>query len=64
MTLLAFSFNPIAEIELDAALENSERDFGSATALREAVESAIQQVRQFPESAPVVRGRVRAKVLS
>ena len=63
MTLLAYSFNPIAELELDDALESSEREFGSASALREAVESAIQQIRQFPESAPIVRGRVRAKVL-
>ncbi len=64
MTLLDYSFNPLAEHELDAALETSERDFGSSTALREAVESAILQLRQFPESAPIARGRVRAKVLS
>ena len=63
--MLDLAFNPLAEQEYEAAVEQhaaEQRDVH----LRfiETFEAALQQIRQFPESGPVARGAIRSKVLS
>jgi plasmid stabilization system protein ParE len=62
--MLDFTFNPLAEKEYTAAVEQYAAE-QSDVHLRfiETFEAAIQQIRQFPESGPVARGRIRSKVL-
>lgn len=57
-------FHPLAEAELDEAVGYYEEiQPGKGVELAQQVESAIDQVRRFPESAPLTRGTVRSIVV-
>lgn len=61
---LPFRFHPLAERELQATVDLFEfEQSGTGLELLSAVENAIMQVCQFPESAPIARGSVRAKLV-
>jgi len=61
---LPYRFHPLAQQELEAAVNllESERPT-TGLELATAVETAIEHVSQFPESAPITRGHVRAKLV-
>jgi plasmid stabilization system protein ParE len=63
--MLDFTFNPLAEEEYAATVDQYAEGQGDAH-LRfiAAFEAAVQQLREFPESGPVARGRIRSKVVS
>ncbi|HET7314497.1 type II toxin-antitoxin system RelE/ParE family toxin [Salinisphaera sp.] len=62
--MLAYEFHPLAEKELDEAVGYYEAlEFGKGHDLLRQVEAAIEQVRQFPKSAPISRGSVRSLVV-
>ena len=59
--MLQYVFHPLAEAELDAAVGHYETiQPGKGLELAHEVESALQRIRRFPESAPIARGQVRA----
>jgi plasmid stabilization system protein ParE len=63
--MLDFTFNPLAEEEYAAAVDQYAEGQGDAHLRFIATfEAAVLQLRQFPESGPVARGRIRSKVLS
>jgi plasmid stabilization system protein ParE len=63
--MLDFTFNPLAEEEYAAAVEQYAAGQGDVH-LRfiGTFEAALLQIRQFPESGPLARGNIRSKVLS
>lgn len=62
---LPFDFHPQAEAELEQAVEYLEEEqTGAGQGLLQIVESALDHVSAYPESCPVARGTVRAKVVS
>ena len=60
--MLDYAFNPLAEQEYEAAVEQ----YAGDVHLRfiETFEAALLQIRQFPESGPFAKGAIRSKVLS
>ena len=61
---LTFSFAPEARRELFETIQYYESESpGLGEAFLRIVEDGIEQLLAFPESAPVLRGRVRRKVL-
>lgn len=59
------SFHPLAEVELDRAVAYYEEIRpGKGLELLAAVQEAIDQLRQFPKSAPKTRGLIRSKPLT
>jgi plasmid stabilization system protein ParE len=63
--MLDVTFNPLAEEEYGAAVERYAAGQGDVhRRFIETFEAAILQIRQFPESGPIARGRIRSKVLS
>jgi len=61
---LPFRFHPLAEQELEATVDLLESEQpGTGLELAAAVETAIMQVCQLPESAPALRGHVRTKLV-
>ena len=62
--MLACEFHPLAARELDQAVAHYEAVApGKGLELAAQIETAVEQIRQFPESAPVVRGNVRSVVV-
>ena len=61
---LPYRFHPLAEQELEASADllESERP-GIGSEFANAVERAILQVCEHPQSSPVARGQVRAKLV-
>jgi plasmid stabilization system protein ParE len=61
---LGYEFHPLASRELEASADllESER-LGIGLEFAAAVDHAISQVRDHPESAPVARGSVRSKLI-
>ena len=65
MSLLPYEFSPIARLELERVVDTYEIESpGTGLRFADEVESAILLLRQFPKSAPVLRGRIRAKVVT
>ncbi len=61
---LAVAFHEAAALELsDAAAFYEQECPGLGAALLDEVEAALTSLAQFPEGAPVLRGRIRRKVL-
>ena len=61
----AASFNSLAEAELSDAVDHYEQESpGLGTAFLAAVEHAVTDLVEYPESAPVLSGPYRKKVLS
>lgn len=59
-----FSFSPEAREELLETIQYYESESpGLGTAFLSAVQQGIEQLLVFPESAPVLRGKVRRKLL-
>ena len=62
--MLDFAFNPLAEEEYGAAVEQYAAGQSDVQhRFIDTFEAAILQIRQFPESGPVARGVIRSKVL-
>jgi len=62
--MLAYEFHPLAEKELDEAVAYYEAlELGKGRELLQKIQAAIEQARQFPESAPISRGLVRSLVV-
>lgn len=62
--MLPYEFHPLAEAELDEAVAYYEAlQSGKGLELARQVETAIDQARLFPESAPIARGTVRSLVI-
>jgi plasmid stabilization system protein ParE len=62
--MLRYEFHPVAERELDEAVEHYEAvSPGKGLELAQQVRSAILRVCEFPESAPISRGTVRSVVV-
>lgn len=62
--MLDYVFHPLAEAELDEAvgyIEAVERGMGLELARQ--IQSAIEQLRAFPESAPTARGVIHSMVV-
>jgi plasmid stabilization system protein ParE len=63
--MLDFAFNPLAEQEYEAAVEQyAAGQRGVHLRFIETFEAALLQIRQLPESGPLARGAIRSKVLS
>ena len=62
--MLDFTFNPLAEEEYAAAVEQYAAGQDVHLRFIETFEAALLQIRQFPESGPLARGNIRSKVLS
>lgn len=63
--MLDFTFNPLAEQEYVAAVaEYAAGERGAHLRFIATFEGAASQIRNFPESGFVTRGRIRSKVLS
>jgi len=63
--MLDFTFNPLAEQEYAAAVEEyAAGKRGTHLRFITTLEAAILQLRSFPESGPIVRGKVRSKTLT
>jgi plasmid stabilization system protein ParE len=61
---LPYEFHPLAEAELDEAVVYYEEiQPGKGLELAQQVESVIDQIRRFPDSAPITRGTVRSIVV-
>jgi len=62
--MLSYEFHPLAEAELDAAVGYYEAlQPGKGLELAREKQTAIEQLRRFPESGPVARGSVRSLVV-
>jgi plasmid stabilization system protein ParE len=62
--VLSYEFHPLAERELDEAVEHYEGlSPGKGLELARQVRSAILQVCEFPDSAPRSRGKIRSVVV-
>ena len=62
--MLGYAFHPLAAAELDEAVAFYEASRpGKGLELAAQVQAAIEQIRTFPESAPVTRGIVRSIVV-
>ena len=62
--MLPYEFHPLAERELDEAVEHYETiSPGKGLELARQVRSAILQAREFPDSAPITRGAIRSIVV-
>jgi len=62
--MLGYRFHPLAERELDEAVNHYEGLApGKGLELALQVQSAISRVREFPDSAPVSRGKVRSVIV-
>lgn len=62
--MLPYRIHPLAERELDEAIAHYEALAPlKGLELSRRVKAAIDQVRQFPESAPVTRGKVRSIIV-
>lgn len=62
--MLQHEFHPLADKELDEAVEHYEAvEPGKGLELLQQVHVSIEQIRQFPESAPVGRGLIRSIVV-
>lgn len=61
---LPYEFHPLADAELDEAVGYYEEiQPGKGLELAQQVESVIEQIRRFPDSAPITRGTVRSIVV-
>lgn len=61
---LSYEFHPLAERELDEAVEHYETIApGKGLELTREVGAAIRQICEFPQSAPVTRGSIRSIVV-
>ena len=57
--MLSYEFHPLAERELDEAVEHYEAiSPGKGLELARQVRAAILQVCEFPDSAPITRGTI------
>lgn len=62
--MLPYFFHPLAAIEFEEAVAYYESLHpGKGLELAVQVESALEQIRTFPESAPISRGMVRSVVI-
>lgn len=62
--MLPYEFHPLAEKELDKAVTYYEAvEQGKGFELFNRIQVAIEQIRQFPESAPISRGLVRSIII-
>jgi Plasmid stabilisation system protein. len=62
--MLDYEFLPLAETELDEAVAYYEAvEQGKGYELFKRIQEAIEQIRQFPESAPISRGSVRSIII-
>ncbi|HEX4956414.1 MAG TPA: type II toxin-antitoxin system RelE/ParE family toxin [Thermoanaerobaculia bacterium] len=62
--MLPYQFHPLAEVELDEAVAYYEAiQPGKGLELARQIGAALEQVRAFPESAPITRGTVRSIVV-
>jgi len=62
--MLSYEFHPLAERELDEAVAYYEAVApGKGLELARQVRSAILQVCEFPDSAPITRGSIRSIVV-
>ncbi len=62
--MLPYVFHPLADAELDEAVGYYEAlQPGKGLDLAQQVESVIDQIRRFPDSAPLTRGTVRSIVV-
>ena len=58
--MLPYLFHPLAAIEVEDAVAYYESlQPGKGLELASQIESAIEQIQTFPESAPITRGSVR-----
>jgi toxin ParE1/3/4 len=59
-----YRFHPLAQQELDEAVDFLEAERpGTGLALAAAVEQALLQVCEYPQSGPVVRAQIRSKLV-
>ena len=62
--MLAYVFHPLAAAELDEAVAFYEAaQAGKGVELADQIQAAIEQIRRFPESAPLTKGAVRSIVV-
>ncbi|MPZ19742.1 MAG: hypothetical protein GEV06_17760 [Luteitalea sp.] len=62
--MLPYVFHPLAAKELEAAAAYYEsRAPGKGLEFAQQIKAAVEQIRAFPESAPVTRGSVRSVVI-
>ncbi len=62
--MLPYVFHPLADAELDEAVGYYEAlQPGKGLEFAQQVESVIDQIRRFPDSAPLTRGTVRSIVV-
>ncbi len=62
--MLPYVFHPLAEVELDEAVGYYEAiQPGKGLELARQVQVSIEQIRAFPDFAPITRGTVRAAVV-
>lgn len=62
--MLPYEFHPMAEKELDEAVEHYQAiSPGKGLELARQVRAAILQVCEFPDSAPITRGTIRSVVV-
>jgi plasmid stabilization system protein ParE len=62
--MLPYEFHPFAEQELNEAVEYYEAlEPGKGLELLQQVHASIEQIRRFPESAPLSRGSIRSIVV-
>lgn len=62
--MLACEFHPLAEKKFDKAAAYYEAlESGKGRELLQQIQTAVEQARQFPESAPISRGSVRSLVI-
>ncbi len=62
--MLQYEFHPLAEKELDEAVEYYEAvESGKGLELLQQVHESIEQICRFPKSAPVSYGRIRSVVV-
>lgn len=62
--MLAYAFHPLARMELDDAVEHYESvSPGKGRELLQQLRASINQIREYPESAPISRGSVRTIIV-
>ncbi|MEP7012778.1 MAG: type II toxin-antitoxin system RelE/ParE family toxin [Acidobacteriota bacterium] len=62
--MLPYVFHPLADADLDEAVDYYEAlQPGKGLELAQQVESFIDRIRRFPDSAPLTRGTVRSIVV-
>lgn len=62
--MLPYEFHPLAETELDKAVAYYKAvEQGKGFELFNRIQVSIEQIRQYPESAPISRGSVRSFII-